>query len=92
MRNWPTLIFDSVTVLPPGSYIYASSANDQGHESAHRETTIVVNEAAVNSNAFIFDSMIGIGLLVLVWVFLSWTYPPTDKSTPKRNLTRTKIS
>ena len=39
----------------------------------------VVNETAVNIHAFIYDGVIGVGLLVLVWAFLSWTYPPIEK-------------
>ncbi len=89
MRSWTTPVFDSTTVLAP-NYIAEPSANDQAHESAHREATTSANETAINNNAFIYDSVIGVGLLVLVWVFLSWTYPPIDKSLRKRNLFRTK--
>ena len=90
MRSWSTLAFDSATVLLPNDHLTASPANDQAHESAHRETISVGTETALNSSAFIYDSVIGVGLLVLIWVFLSWTYPPIDKSPRKRILFRTK--
>jgi hypothetical protein len=90
MRSWSTLTFDSATVISP-TYFAPSSAIDQAQESAHRETITVVNETASNSHAFIYDSVIGVGLLVLVWVFLSWTYPPINKSPRKQILFRTKI-
>jgi len=90
MGSWSTLAFDSATVLLPNDHPAESPANGQTHESAHRETISVGSETALNSSAFIYDSLIGVGLLVLIWVFLSWTYPPIDKSPRKRNFFRVK--
>ena len=89
MRSWPSLVFDSATVLTP-NYLASSSENGQAHGPTHGKTTAVVNETAINSHAFIYDSVIGVGLLVLVWVFLAWTYPSVEKSQRKRNLLRIK--
>ncbi len=84
------VLLSVVAAVVSPSYVAATSANDQTHESTHRETIAMVNEIAINSPPFIYDSVIGIVLIVMVWVFLSWAYPPIDKSTPKRNLFRAK--
>ena len=87
----PGYLIDAFATKDGGQgIISASSANDLAHESTQRETTHVINETPVNIQAFIYDSAFGVGLLVLIWVFLSWTYPPINKKPRKGNLLRAK--
>ena len=85
-----TVTLSVVTV--PVSYANPPLTNTKDQVALVQIEVEVANEMWVTSCSFLFDSAIGVGLVLLVWVFLWWAYPPINKKARKRTYFRTHKS